>query len=88
MKPTERAVALSQFIFWARDLRTVDGLPCLTPELREACALAAEELQYYWALEAERTKAAREKGRKGGRPATKKPTASTLRSRKSRLNTR
>jgi hypothetical protein len=85
MKPKERAAALSQFVFWARELRNAEGLTqYMTPELQEACALAAEELQYYWALEAERAKLAREKGRKGGRPNTDKPTAGTLRSRKSR----
>lgn len=84
MKPTERATALSRFVFWARDLHKVEGLPYLTTELREACALAAEELQYYWALEAERSKLAREKGKKGGRPTVNTPTPGTLRSRKSR----
>jgi hypothetical protein len=84
MTAEEKAVKLYQFVQWARSLPRTEGVVIVQSAMYDCIGLAAEELEYFWRLEAQRAKIAREKGKKGGRPKTAKPAPGTLWSRKSR----
>jgi hypothetical protein len=77
MTSKERAAKISAFLQWANALSIDDGV--LVPfEIVEWIKLAGEDLRYYIALEAERSKRARETGKKGGRPPMKRPSKLTI----------
>ena len=84
MTPTEKAEKLNKFILWAQGLKHVKSAPVLTPELRQACEIAAEELVYHLIRASENSKIAQIKGAQGGRPKTDTPSPGTIRSRRSR----
>ncbi len=72
------------FLRWADDVADMEGVPLVGAQQRQWIAAAAAELRRHRLEAAERSRSARERGRKGGRRRTDNPAPSTERSRKSK----
>ena len=86
MTPEQLNAALDAFNFcrWADEIEGMGGIPLVGPDQRQWIAAAAAELRRHRMEATERSRLAREKGRKGGRKPTAAPAPSTIRARKSR----